>query len=248
MTQPNPTPQPATDTTPNGPAGAAITLEHVNRTYRTGTTEVRALDDLTLQLPTGIAAAIMGASGSGKSTLLHLLGAMDTPTTGTITVNGTHVETLDARQAPLYRQRIGFVFQRFHLLPALSALDNILMPLLPHHPHRRHAEHKARQLLERVGLPDRAQATPAELSGGEQQRIAIARALIGDPILILADEPTGNLDATTGHNIFSLLLQLHTEQTTTLLVATHDPAIAARCDTTIHLTDGHLATPTPAAP
>ena len=181
----------------------------------------------------------MGRSGSGKSTVLHLIGAMDTPTSGQITVDDHHLETLDRAAAARYRRTVGFVFQRFHLLGALSALDNVLAPTLPLR-HQPDQETWALNLLERVGLDQRPDALPSELSGGQQQRVAIARALINRPRLLLADEPTGNLDTTTGTEILNLLLDLRDEHGTTIIIATHDPTIAGRCDRTIQLTDGQI--------
>lgn len=231
-----PTPRP-------GPAetagGADIHLEGVTRRYGNPQAGITALDDITLEVPSGQAVAVVGPSGSGKSTLLHLIGAMDRPNTGTIEVDSYQVHTLDRSRAAAYRRQVGFVFQRFHLLSALSALDNVLAPLLPLHP-RHDPEPQARHLLAEVGLAGREKATPAQLSGGQQQRVAIARALINHPIVLLADEPTGNLDSTTGAEILTLLFRLRDQQGTTLLIATHDPAVASRCDRTIHLADGHL--------
>jgi putative ABC transport system ATP-binding protein len=181
----------------------------------------------------------MGRSGSGKSTLLHLLGAMDTPTAGRITVNDQHLETLTRPEAARYRRTVGFVFQRFHLLAALSALDNVLAPTLPIR-HQPDQEPRALRLLQRVGLDQRPDALPSQLSGGQQQRVAIARALINQPGLLLADEPTGNLDTTTGTEILDLLLDLQREDGTTIIIATHDPTIAARCTRVIQLTDGQI--------
>lgn len=182
---------------------------------------------------------LTGPSGSGKSTLLHLVGAMDDADSGKIDVGDHSVTSLSRKQQVEYRRRIGFVFQRFHLLPALTVVDNIAAPVLP----RRQpfdVDERARTLCADVGLIGRENALPSQLSGGQQQRVAIARALINDPGLLLADEPTGNLDSRTGNEIIELLLTLRERTGMTILVATHDPVIASRCDRIIRLHDGRL--------
>ncbi len=181
----------------------------------------------------------MGPSGSGKSTLLHLIGAMDEADGGTIVVGDYEVTQLARREQPDYRRRIGFVFQRFHLLPALTAIDNVASPLLPYRTEFDKHE-RARELLAAVGLGGRESALPSELSGGEQQRVAIARALINKPILLLADEPTGNLDSRTGAGIMELLLDLRAQHGMTVIVATHDPVVASACERIIRLRDGRI--------
>ena len=220
--------------------GLAVSLSSVSKTYRGGTGEaVTAVDNVTMDVPAGQSVALMGRSGSGKSTLLHLVGAMDIPDEGRISLAGSDVAGLrDAERAAL-RRRIGFVFQRFHLLPALTAVDNVLAPVIPYRTDFNKLA-RARELLAAVGLADRAKHLPSQLSGGEQQREAIARALINRPGLVLADEPTGNLDTHTGDEIVALMLQLREERGVTLLVATHDANIAARCERTLVLTDGHI--------
>ena len=224
-------------------AGAApdkgVELRDVTRRYGHDAAAITAVDTVSLSIAPGQAVALMGPSGSGKSTLLHLIGAMDRPTSGSIRVSEYAVERLKRSATAAYRRHIGFVFQRFHLLAALSALDNVLAPLIPlklDHDH----EANARALLAQVGLAGRETATPGELSGGQQQRVAIARALINDPLLLLADEPTGNLDTTTGQEILDLLLSMRDQHHSTLIIATHDPTIAQRCDRTIHLADGRV--------
>jgi putative ABC transport system ATP-binding protein len=181
----------------------------------------------------------MGPSGSGKSTLLHLIGAMDEPDEGKVVVGELEVTALARRARPEYRRRIGFVFQRFHLLPALTALDNIAAPLLPHRTSFDKHE-RAAQLLTAVGLGGREDALPSALSGGEQQRVAIARALVNEPMLLLADEPTGNLDSTTGAEIMELLVELRERLGTTLIVATHDAVVASVSDRILRLRDGRI--------
>jgi putative ABC transport system ATP-binding protein len=229
--------------------GFSVHLTGVSRTYRTGDAAViTAVNSVDLDLPAGDTAALTGPSGSGKSTLLHLLGAIDTPGTGTITIGGTDITRLDRRQLASYRSTVGFVFQRFHLLPALSARDNVIAPVVPR---RRRLGYdpvaRAQQLLDAVGLGDRASALPSQLSGGQQQRVAIARALITRPGLLLADEPTGNLDSGTGQDIIDLLLTLNAEHGTTLVIATHDPAIAAQCAHVITMHDGSITQGSPPA-
>ncbi|MCC5575064.1 ABC transporter ATP-binding protein [Microtetraspora sp. AC03309] len=218
-----------------GRMGVDVSLRHVSRRYASAV----ALDEVSLDIEAGSAVALMGASGAGKSTLLHLVGAMDRPDAGEILVDGARVDDLPRRGLDRYRRRIGFVFQRFHLLPALSVLDNVLAPVLPR---RVDFDRKARamDLLDAVGLADRASALPSRLSGGQQQRVAIARALIGRPPLLLADEPTGNLDSGTGHEIVDLLLTLREAYGMTMLVATHNPEVAAVCDRVVRMRDGKI--------
>jgi putative ABC transport system ATP-binding protein len=217
-----------------------VSLTAVSKTYRSGIGEsVNAVDAVTLDIPPGQSVAITGRSGSGKSTLLHLIGAMDVPDAGQITIDGTDIARLRDSERAALRRRIGFVFQRFHLLPALTALDNVLAPVIPYRTDFDKVI-RARDLLGAVGLADRVKHLPSQLSGGEQQRVAIARALINHPGIVLADEPTGNLDTHTGADIVALLLQLRDEHGLTLLVATHDTSIAERCDRVVSLSDGRL--------
>jgi putative ABC transport system ATP-binding protein len=232
-----------TDGGPVTATGFSVHLTGVSRTYRTGdAVTITAVDGVDLDLPAGDTAALTGPSGSGKSTLLHLLGAIDAPDTGTITIGGTDITSLDRRRLAGYRSTVGFVFQRFHLLPALSARDNVIAPVVPR---RRRIGYdpaaRAQELLDAVGLGDRASALPSQLSGGQQQRVAIARALINHPGLLLADEPTGNLDSATGQEIIDLILTLNAEHGTTLVIATHDLTIAAQCARVITMRDGSIA-------
>jgi putative ABC transport system ATP-binding protein len=211
----------------------------VSKTYHGVGESVTAVDAVTLDIPPGQSLAIIGRSGSGKSTLLHLIGAMDIPDEGQITLDDIDIALQRDSQRTALRRRIGFVFQRFHLLPALTALDNVLAPVIPYHTDFDKVI-RARELLGAVGLADREKHLPSQLSGGEQQRVAIARALINRPGIVLADEPTGNLDTSTGAEIVALLLQLRDEHGLTLLVATHDASIATRCDRVVSLSDGRL--------
>lgn len=221
-------------------SGFRVRVQDLTKRYRTGAEQiVNAVDEVSLSLEPGSLTGITGPSGSGKSTLLHLIGAMDTPDSGTIHVGDYEVTRLTRDEQVGYRRMIGFVFQRFHLLPALTVLDNVAAPVLP----RRQnfdVEARARELLTAVGLEGREQSVPSRLSGGQQQRVAIARALISEPGLLLADEPTGNLDSQTGTEIIELLLALRERTGTTIMLATHDPVIASRCDQIVRLRDGRI--------
>ena len=219
--------------------GVDIEARNLTKRYGTGTAEVLALDNVDIAVPSGDAIALVGRSGSGKSTLLHLVGAMDIPTSGSLRVGDREVGELRGGGAAQYRRSIGFVFQGFHLLSALTVLDNVLAPLIPTR-QARHSADRAAELLELVGLGGRFRALPSELSGGQQQRVAIARALVNQPQLVLADEPTGNLDSVTGGEVIDLLLSLRERFGTTLLLASHDQDVTARLDRTVHLVDGHI--------
>jgi putative ABC transport system ATP-binding protein len=220
--------------------GFAIELQDVTRRYMTGPdAAITAIDQVVLSVEAGTVVAITGPSGSGKSTLLHVIGAMDVPDGGTIRVGDREVTALSRRERSEYRRTIGFVFQRFHLLPALTALDNVAAPLFPYRVAFDPLE-RARELLAAVGLEGRSDALPSTLSGGEQQRVAIARALINDPGLLLADEPTGNLDSVTGTEVVDLVLELRRDRGMSVLVATHDPIVASRCDRIVRIRDGRV--------
>ncbi|HKD93125.1 MAG TPA: ABC transporter ATP-binding protein [Gaiellaceae bacterium] len=219
--------------------GASVEVEGLGKRYDSGARSVLALSDVTFAADAGSVVGVMGPSGSGKSTLLHLIGAMDTADDGRVRVGEYDVTGLPQGAQADYRRHIGFVFQRFHLLPALTALDNVAAPLLPHSVDFDKQE-RAHALLAAVGLGERAEALPAELSGGEQQRVAIARALVNDPILLLADEPTGNLDSQTGTEIMELIVALQSEHGMTVFVATHDAVVASFCERIIRLSDGRV--------
>jgi putative ABC transport system ATP-binding protein len=199
--------------------------------------QVTAADKVSLTVGQGEFIALTGASGSGKSTLLHLIGAIERPDSGTVTANGTEVTALRGGSLAAYRRTVGFVFQRYHLLPALTALDSVITPLLPYRTSWSKRD-RGRQLLAAVGLADREQSLPSRMSGGEQQRVAIARALVNSPSLLLADEPTGNLDSRNAAEILALLAGLRQQRGMTIILATHDPQIAARCDRLVRLRDG----------
>jgi putative ABC transport system ATP-binding protein len=198
---------------------------------------VPAADNVTLSIEAGGYIALTGASGSGKSTLLHLIGAIERPDEGTVIIGGTEVTALRGGALAAYRRTVGFVFQRYNLLPALTALDNVIAPVLPYKVSWNKRD-RGRELLAAVGLAGREQSLPSRMSGGEQQRVAIARALVASPALLLADEPTGNLDTANAAEILRLLAQIRSERQMTILIATHDPQIAAGCDRMIRLRDG----------
>jgi putative ABC transport system ATP-binding protein len=197
------------------------------------------LDDVTLEIERGDAVAVIGPSGSGKSTLLGLIAGLDAPTDGTITVGGVDITRLgESALARFRRDTIGYVFQSYHLIPTLTAAENVAVPL--ELAGERRVDVRARALLEQVGLGDRAHHYPVQLSGGEQQRVALARAVALDPPLLLADEPTGNLDSATGAAIIELLFRLNRERRSTLVLVTHDPALADRADRVVSLRDGRV--------
>lgn len=219
----------------------AVETEGLGKVYGEGKTEVRALRDVSLAFPGGEFAAIMGPSGSGKSTLLHILGALDRPTSGRVVVGGTDLSGLSDRKLTLLRrERMGFVFQFFNLIPTLTAEENVLLPALI--AGEKPAKYASRldELLELVGLTARRTHRPDELSGGEQQRVAIARALVRNPDIILADEPTGNLDSKTGGGILDLMRESAARYEQTILMVTHDPRAASAADRAVFLSDGRV--------
>ncbi len=221
----------------------ALRLEGVTRRYRLGADNyVNALRSVDLSVEAGDMVAIMGPSGSGKSTLMHIAGGLDTPDAGAVWVEGTRIDTLsDRRLTALRSRRIGFVFQGFNLLPGLTALENTALAGQYCGMSRREAARRATDLLALLGLADRARHRPSELSGGEQQRVAIARALMNDPCLLMADEPTGNLDSATSAEIMTELGRLNRERGMTLMLVTHDPGVAALCRRRIDMHDGLIA-------
>ncbi len=216
-----------------------IALEGIRKEFKLGTSTIAALRGIDLELEKGRYYSIMGPSGSGKSTLLHILGCMDTPTKGKVWLNGRHVHTFDQRQRTRIRaQEIGFVFQAFHLNPILNAIDNVAITLRFMGETRRSARKKAEYWLQRVGLGARSSHHPSALSGGERQRVAIARAIAKNPSIILADEPTGNLDSNTGMDIVGILRDINQKEGTTIIQVTHDREVAKKSDTIYTLRDG----------
>jgi putative ABC transport system ATP-binding protein len=221
-----------------------IRCEDVTRTYRMGESNVTALRGVTFHVPRGQFAAITGPSGCGKSTLLHLLGAVDVPSSGRVTVDGHDTSALTDRDATDFRLRhVGFVFQRFYLMPTLSAAENVELPMAEAGVARAVRRARARELLGYVGLGDRAAHRPTQLSGGEQQRVAIARALANSPALLLADEPTGELDTETGAELLELFARLNRDGTT-LVFVTHDPVVARAASRVLSLRDGRVVSDT----
>jgi putative ABC transport system ATP-binding protein len=219
-----------------------IEVNDLTKTYTLGSVEVPALRGVSFRIERGEAIAIMGQSGSGKSTLMNVIGCLDLPTSGEYFLNGRNIAEMgDDELASIRNQKIGFVFQQFNLLPRMTVRRNVEMPLLyagKKNGHGGDLSQRAESILNAVGLGERMKHRPSELSGGQQQRVAIARALVNEPDLILADEPTGNLDSHTGAEIMSLLLKLNQEQNLTLVIVTHDPSIAAQTHRVIRLRDG----------
>jgi putative ABC transport system ATP-binding protein len=228
--------------TSHGTTSAMIQIQDVTKTHFRGETEVRALRGVSCQIERGSFSFIVGPSGSGKSTLLYLIGALDEPTSGEIVVDGQALQKMSAVERDNYRRSdVGFIFQSFNLLNNLTAVENALVPFLPKGiPHD--LRQRAVDLLKRVGLSGRLDHRPNQLSGGEQQRVAIARALLKHPKLVLADEPTGELDSKTGQEVFSYLRELHESEQTTVVVVTHDERYFTRTDRIITLRDGQIAT------
>ncbi len=218
-----------------------LSAQDVRKSYQLGGKELSVLQGVDLDLRQGEFMALQGASGSGKSTLLQLLGGLDRPSSGSILFNGDPLRLQTASEAARFRsQHVGFVFQAYHLLPDLDALENVMLPAQVMRLSRSIIDSRARDLLGKVGLGARMDHRPSELSGGEQQRVAIARALMNEPEIVLADEPTGNLDSNTEAGIIDLLRKLHQERNLTLLVATHDEIVATAAQRVEHLVDGRL--------
>ena len=216
-------------------------LIHVSKVYGSGDTEVRALDDLSLTVQQGDYLAVMGTSGSGKSTAMNILGCLDRPSSGSYRLNGTEVDSLDDDQlADLRNQQLGFVFQQFHLLPQLSAIDNVMLPMIYARVPKEERRQRALAALDRVGLSNRVENKPNQLSGGQQQRVALARAIINEPAMLLADEPTGALDSETTDGVLALFGDLNAQGITILLV-THESEVGARADRVVHFRDGRIS-------
>ncbi len=223
------------------PPSVVLQAVDIQKVYKTGASEVRVFDRLSLEIRRGEIVAICGPSGAGKSTLLHLLGGLDRPDSGRVIVDGFDIcKVSDVDLARMRNSKVGFVFQFHHLLPEFSALENTMMPLLIARESTASSSKRASEILKRVGLGKRLKHRPNELSGGEAARVAIARALVARPQILLADEPTGNLDSRTGEEIHTLLKQMHQEYELTLVIVTHNERLAANCSRLLELEDGRL--------
>lgn len=235
MSMPKPVPQPA--------ASTLVEVRDVTKEYRRGGETVHVLQNLTLEIPRGDFLALMGPSGSGKTTLLNLLGGIDRPTSGAIQVDGTDIARYNESQLANWRaHNVGFVFQLYHLLPVLSAERNVELPLLLTGLSASERKRRVQAALSLANIADRAKHKPSELSGGQEQRVGIARAIVGDPLLLLCDEPTGDLDRKSGDEILDLLQALNREQGKTIVMVTHDPHAAARASRILYMNKGRLAT------
>ncbi len=218
-----------------------LELKEITKVYEMGNSQVLSLNDVSLKVERGDFLAVMGPSGSGKSTLLYTIGGLLTPTKGQVTIDGVYIYQLSCRErARFRRENIGFIFQTFELLPYLTALENVVLPLHLAGVSAVEQEELASEALRKVGLEKRANHKPSELSGGEQQRVAIARGIVNKPSILLADEPTGNLDQKTGSEIMKLLCELHKKDDLTLVFVTHDPAKASLADKVVEMLDGHI--------
>ncbi len=219
--------------------GTMIHLENVTKIYNQGKeSEVKALSEITLEIEEGLFLAVSGPSGSGKTTLLNIIGSLDRPTEGKVTVDGTDLSSLQDRALSEFRRHtVGFIFQLYNLIPSLTALENVTLPLKPY---TENVEGRARMVLEELGLEGRSNHLPAELSGGERQRVAIARALITKPKILLADEPTGNIDTETGNKIVDLLKNLNEERGMTVVLASHDRRVVQKAERIVELRDGAI--------
>ncbi len=218
-----------------------INLEKVWKIYKVGTKEVTALQGLSLKIEKGKFVSIQGPSGSGKSTAMNMVGCLDKPSKGRILLDGKDISQMsESRLAQIRGKKIGFIFQSFNLIPTLTAMENITLPMMFQGIPQDERIKRAKMLLEKVDLGDRLGHKPTELSGGQQQRVAIARALVNDPEVILADEPTGNLDSKTGVNVMEFLKKLHTEDNKTIVMVTHDPSLSRFADRVVYILDGKL--------
>jgi len=219
--------------------------ENVRKIYKSGAKEVRAVNGVSLQIKKGSSTAIVGPSGAGKSTLLHLLGGLDTPTSGAVILDGVEIyELSDQERARIRNRRIGFVFQFYHLLPEFTVLENVMLPALikgqASRTKGKGVKDRAMEALKLVGLSDRIGHKPSELSGGESQRVAIARALINEPDILFCDEPTGNLDSKTSESIYELLFKIKSKSNTSLVIVTHDECLSKKTEETVHIKDGKI--------
>lgn len=225
----------------NNDTHTIVRADGISKSFIMNGSSIDVLKNIQLEVATGEMLCIMGASGVGKSTLLHILGMLDLPTSGSLWVAGAESAILNATQRALFRNKtIGFVFQFHHLLPEFTALENVMLPLLISRIGRKQALEQASEMLDEVGLSARLHHMPSELSGGEQQRVAIARALVNNPRILLADEPTGNLDQATSLTIYTMLVQINKQRNLTCILVTHNPELARRCDRTVTMVDGQI--------
>jgi putative ABC transport system ATP-binding protein len=216
-----------------------ISLDQVSKVYRTKTIETTALDKITLNVPKGEFLSIMGPSGCGKSTLLNIMGLLDEPSDGRVNIDGTYISKYTSKATSKFRnQKLGFIFQSFHLIPDLTVVDNVELPLLYRNVSSKERRRLSKEALESVGLKNRMKHFPNQLSGGQKQRVAIARAIVGKPEIILADEPTGNLDSVMGNEVMDILMKLNKEYNTTIVMVTHDENMARKTNRLVRLFDG----------
>jgi putative ABC transport system ATP-binding protein len=220
-----------------------IVCERLTREYRKGENVIRPLDELTLDVPKGDFLALMGPSGSGKTTLLNLIAGIDSPTSGSLLIDGTDISSLSRNRLAAWRsEHVGYVFQLYNLVPVLTAYENVELPLLLHKLSRGERHERVMTALERVGIADRSDHFPRQMSGGQEQRVAIARAIVTDPAIIVADEPTGDLDKSSAHSVMQLLQSLNRELDKTIIMVTHDPKTTDYAKRTLHLDKGQLVT------
>lgn len=218
-----------------------IQISDLNKVYKIGTEKVIALDNVSLDIQRGEICCIIGTSGSGKSTLLNMIAGLEKPSSGTVVINGTHVEKLNESKLAIFRQQnLGFIFQSYNLLPTMTATENVAMPLMFSSIKQSVRDKKAREMLKKVGLSHRLSHKPTQMSGGQQQRVAIARAFVSEPCLILADEPTGNLDSATTVEVMEMMVDMVRKNNQTMLIVTHEPELSVYADKVIHILDGKI--------
>ncbi len=218
-----------------------IQISDLNKVYKIGTEKVIALDNVSLDIQRGEICCIIGTSGSGKSTLLNMIAGLEKPSSGTVVINGTHVEKLNESKLAIFRQKnLGFIFQSYNLLPTMTATENVAMPLMFSSIKQSVRDKKAREMLKKVGLSHRLLHKPTQMSGGQQQRVAIARAFVSEPCLILADEPTGNLDSATTVEVMEMMVDMVRKNNQTMLIVTHEPELSVYADKVIHILDGKI--------
>ena len=218
-----------------------IQITNLNNTYKIGSEKVVALDNVSLDIMQGEICCIIGTSGSGKSTLLNMIAGLEKPTSGSVVINNTHVEKLNESKLAVFRQKnLGFIFQSYNLLPTMTATENVAMPLMFSSVKQSVRDKKAKEMLKKVGLEHRLTHKPTQMSGGQQQRVAIARAFVSEPCLILADEPTGNLDSSTTIEVMEMMVDMVRKNNQTMLIVTHEPELSVYADKVIHILDGKI--------